>query len=145
MECSLLPRGRWRSSHFLDKGYRCIDGESQRGAACDIERQVGADVDPGQAHSGNGAQDEGTADGAKVWQGGGAEGGGDTGMPRQVSQAGGVRAAEAGAREQEHRPGSAHHLLDKAASWRSPASQAAPAATGAAPRVPSCMVTQAGG
>jgi hypothetical protein len=35
-----------------------IDDESERRTARHVERQVGADIDPGQAHDGNGGQGE---------------------------------------------------------------------------------------
>jgi len=43
------------------QGHRRINGESQRRAACGIQRQVSADVDPGQAHGGDGDQGDGAA------------------------------------------------------------------------------------
>jgi hypothetical protein len=63
-----------------DQGHGRVDDESQRRAARDVERQLGSDVDPGQAHDGNGAEDSGTAGRGEPGQGGGAHGAGDGGV-----------------------------------------------------------------
>ena len=143
----------------MGKGQCRVNGQSQRRAARDVEREMGTDVDPGQANSGDGGQGEDAGGWAEAWKSGSAQSDGDAGMPGRVSQAGRVGAAAAGAWEQDRRPGPAHHPFDqfrerprggaagesRPASSRSPASHAAPADAGAAPRVPSCMMTQAGG
>ena len=120
---------------------------------------MGSDIDPGQAYDGSHVQGDGAAGLAEAGEGGGAQGDGDAGVPGQVAEPGGFAAADAGLREQGRRPGRRTiclKTLDSAqvpapparsrpASSRSPASHAAPAAAGAAPRVPSCMTAQAGG
>jgi hypothetical protein len=118
---------------------------------------VGADIDPGQAHDGNGTQGEGAAGRAETRKGGSAQGDGDTGVPGEVSEPGGCAAAAAGGSRMAGLGRRTIRLtsLDSAqalvparsrpASLRSPASYAAPAVAGAAPRAPSCMMTQAGG
>ncbi len=96
---------------FLGKGERRVNGQAQRRAACGVERQVGADVDAGQAHGGNGAQGEGAPGWAEVGKGGSAQGDGDARVPGQVPQAGRVAAAAVGIWKQVRWPGPAHHSL----------------------------------
>ena len=71
-----LPRGAGR-----DKLYRCLDGESQRRAARDVERQVSANIEAGQPDQGDGAQREGAANRAEAGNGGRAKGDGDGSVP----------------------------------------------------------------
>jgi hypothetical protein len=120
---------------------------------------VGADIDPAEAHNGNGGQGEGAAAWPEPGKGGGAQSDGHAGMPGQVSEPGGFAAAAgvpasrlAGRDRCTMRLAtfdSAQALVPPArrrpASSRSPASHAALAAVGTAPRVPSCMTTHAGG
>ena len=77
---------------------RRVNGESQRHAARDVERQMRADVDTGQPDQGNGAQREDAARRAEPGQGGDAERDGDGRVPGQVPEPGGVPAAAAGPR-----------------------------------------------
>src|SRR6516164_3967449 len=56
-----LSRGAGR-----DKLHRCLNGESQRGAARDVERQMGANIDAGQPDQGDGAQRKGAANRAEA-------------------------------------------------------------------------------
>ena len=83
---------------------RSVDGEAKRRAARDVEREMGADVDTGQAHEGNCAQGERAAAWAETGQGGGAQGDDHTCVPGQVPEPGGVAAAAADARKQGRRP-----------------------------------------
>ena len=71
-----LSRGAGR-----DKLHRCLNGESQRGAARDVERQVGANIDAGQPDQGDGAQRKGPTDRAETGEGGSAEGHGHARVP----------------------------------------------------------------
>jgi hypothetical protein len=74
---------------------------------------MGADVNPGQSHDGDGAQGKGAADWPEMWKGCGAQGDGNTGVPGQVAEPGGVAATAPGAWKQGRRPGAPHHLLDQ--------------------------------
>ena len=64
-----------------DKLHRCLNGESQCGAARDVERQVGANINAGQPDQGDGAQREGAANRAEAGNGGRAKGDGDGSVP----------------------------------------------------------------
>jgi hypothetical protein len=96
-----------------DESHRRRHGQPECHAARDVEGQVGAGVHPGQAHGRDGDQDEGAAAPAEPGEGRRAEGGGDSGVPGQVSQPGGRAAAAADARQQRTRPGPPHDLLDQ--------------------------------
>lgn len=74
---------------------------------------MSADVNPGQSHDGDGAQAKGAADWPEMWKGCGAQGDGNTGVPGQVAEPGGVAATAPGAWKQGRRPGAPHHLLDQ--------------------------------
>ncbi|MBV9208205.1 MAG: hypothetical protein JO037_23030 [Actinobacteria bacterium] len=74
---------------------------------------MSAHVDPGQADQGDGAQDEEAAARTEARQRGGPEGDGHARVPGQVTQPAGVPAAAADVREQDGRPGPAHHPLDR--------------------------------
>jgi hypothetical protein len=96
-----------------DDDRRRLDGESQRHAACDVEREMRAHVDPGQPHQGDGAQGQPAAQRAEPGQGGDPEGDGHGGVPGQIPETGGVPAAAAGPGQHGHRPGPPHYLLDQ--------------------------------
>ncbi len=98
---------------MYDQGCRRVNGESQRRSARDVEREMGADVDTGQPHQGNGGQGEGPARRAEPGQGGGAKGDGDGSVPGQVTETGSVPTTAAGPRKQRGRAGAAHYLLDQ--------------------------------
>ena len=55
----------------MGQGQCRLNDESARCAARGIEREVGSDIDPGQAHDGSGAQREGAARIAEMGEGGG--------------------------------------------------------------------------
>jgi hypothetical protein len=98
---------------FVGQGQCRVNGQSQCRAACDVEREMGADVDPGQANRGDGRQSEGAGGWAEAWQSGGAQRDGDAGMPGQIPQAGRVGAAAVGAWEQDRGPRPAHDPFDQ--------------------------------
>src|SRR5205085_6705796 len=95
-----------------DEGRRPIDGESQGCAAYHIERQMGPDIDPGQADSRNGAQDEGPADWVNAGKCGRAQGDGHAGVPGQVPEPGRLATVAADIRKQDRGPGPSHQSLD---------------------------------
>ena len=97
----------------LDEPYRCVNDEPKRCAARDIKRQMGADVNPGQSHDGDGAQGKGAADWPEMWKGCGAEGDGNASVPGQVAEPGGIAATAPGGWKQGRRPGAPHYLLDQ--------------------------------
>ena len=97
----------------LDEPYRCVNGEPKRCAARDIKRQMGADVNPGQSHDGDGAQGKGAADWSEMWKGCGAQGDGNASVPGQVAEPGGIAATSPGGWKQGRRPGAPHYLLDQ--------------------------------
>jgi hypothetical protein len=97
----------------VGKCYRRVDGKPQRRAAEDVEWEMSADVDPGQAHGRDGDYGEETADWPEMGKGGRAESDSNTGVSGQVPEPGGVGAAAVGTWQQAGRPRSAHHLLDE--------------------------------
>jgi hypothetical protein len=98
---------------FLDEVHCGFNGKSERRAACDVERQVSADIHPGHSHGGDGSQGKGTANWAETGEGGSTQRGGYASVPGQVSQPGRIAAPAAGAWKQDRWPGPAHHLLDQ--------------------------------
>src|SRR6516164_5133805 len=96
-----------------DQDYSRVDREPERGAACDVERQVSTDVYAAQAHDGNGGQGEGAAGRPEMRKRGGAQGNGDAGVPGQVPEPSGLAPAAAGTGQQDGRPGAPHHPLDQ--------------------------------
>ena len=93
------------------QGQYRVNDESQRCAARDIERKVGADIDPGQAHDRNGAHGEGAARLAEPGERGGAQGHGDASVSRQVPEPSGFAAADVSPRKQDSWPGPPHNPL----------------------------------
>ncbi len=95
-----------------EHGKSRLDGESERRAAHDVERQVGADIDTGQGHGRGGAQDQHAPGPAEAGQRGRAEGECDAGVTREVSQPGGSPAAAAGTGKQGRWAVPADHVFD---------------------------------
>jgi hypothetical protein len=95
-----------------DQDHGRVDDQSERRAARDVERQVGADIDPGQAHDGNGSQGKDPATWPEPGEDGGAQDDGHAGVPGQVSEPGGVGAAAAGPSKQARGPGPLHPPRD---------------------------------
>jgi hypothetical protein len=93
-------------------GGQRLDDESERRTACDVKREVGSDVDPGQADEGGGAEDDGAAGFAEAGEGGGAQGDGHAGVPGQVPEPGGFAAADVRPLNQGRRPGPTHYVLE---------------------------------
>jgi hypothetical protein len=96
-----------------DKLHCRLNGESQRRAARDVERQMGANINTGQPDQRDGAQRKGAADRAEAGNGVRPQGDGDGSVPGQVPEPGGLAAAAAGPGKQRHRPRPAHYLLDQ--------------------------------
>src|ERR1035438_5741934 len=65
---------------------RGVNGEAQCRPACDVEREMGADVDTAQSHQGDGGQGEGAAARAETGQGSHAKDDGHARVPGQVSE-----------------------------------------------------------
>ena len=86
---------RKRGGRVLGKTYGCFDGEAQRRPARNVERQVGAHVDPGQAHDRDGGHGESAAGRPEAGKGSSAQGDGNAGVPGEVPQPGGVAATAA--------------------------------------------------
>ena len=107
------PGARCSARTTCNQGRRRVDGESQRHAARDVEREMRAHVDPGQPHQGDGAQGQHAAPRAEPGQGGDPEGDGHGGVPGQIPETGGVPAAAAGPGQHGHRPGPPHYPLDQ--------------------------------
>ena len=95
-----------------DQFGRGLDGEPERRATRDVERQMGPDVDTGQPDHGDDAQRETAAGRAQVGESGGTQGDGHGSVPGQVPEPSGVTATAAGSGQQCRRPGAAHGLLD---------------------------------
>ncbi len=91
---SAMPRER--QGPRFNQARRRVNGESQRRATRDVEREMRADVDTGQPHQGNSGQGENAARRAEPGKGGDAKGDGDGGVPGQVPEPGSVPAAAAG-------------------------------------------------
>jgi hypothetical protein len=89
---------------ILRKLQGCVDGDAQRRPACDIQWQVGADVDAGEGDDGHDGQDDGTPSCAHARQGRGAQRGRHTRVPGQVAKPGRFRAAAAGGGQQRSSP-----------------------------------------
>ena len=94
-----------------DQFGRGLDGEPERRATRDVERQMGPDVDTGQPDHGDDAQRDTAAARAQVGKSGGTQGDGHGSVPGQVPEPSGVTAAAAGSGHQCRRPGAAHGLL----------------------------------
>jgi hypothetical protein len=95
-----------------DQFGRGLDGEPERRATRDVERQMRPDVDTGQPDHGDDAQRDTAAARAQVGKSGRTQGDGHGSMPGQVSEPGGVTAAAAGSGHQCRRPRAAHSPLD---------------------------------